>query len=194
MMSDELVTEGEPNVSIRTEQDMMTDVLGALLGETLFGALHLLAWSGPFPTHAETILWRVASLVCLMSFAMLLLIFASIIFFIFVAALVMVYVRAKRNLHEDSSITAGSSTTSVTSSFSRSSAGMRAKMENFFGALKETCEWEILKRCGKLYTTLFASLYAVCRICIVLECYRTLAYATDEVFQRPDWSRYLIHV
>ncbi|KAE9369080.1 hypothetical protein N431DRAFT_469014 [Stipitochalara longipes BDJ] len=34
---------------------------GAFLGGTIFGAIHCLAWNFHFPTHAETLAWRVCS-------------------------------------------------------------------------------------------------------------------------------------
>jgi hypothetical protein len=66
-------------------------------------------------------------------------------------------------------------------------------MKNVLEILKETRTYHILKRFMKFYTALFASVYAICRVCIVVDCYRTLDYAPDEAFQRPDWSRYLVH-
>ncbi|MCJ1372293.1 hypothetical protein MMC20_003516 [Loxospora ochrophaea] len=39
-----------------------SDAYGLLLGTTVFGALHVVAWNFDFPTHAEQIVWRVTSI------------------------------------------------------------------------------------------------------------------------------------
>lgn len=43
--------------------DIIGLAVGAILGGTLFGGLHCLAWDFDFPTKAESVLWRVCSVV-----------------------------------------------------------------------------------------------------------------------------------
>jgi hypothetical protein len=41
--------------------DVFVLVFGAILGGTLFGALHCLAWNFHFPTPQEALAWRICS-------------------------------------------------------------------------------------------------------------------------------------
>ncbi|PMD30200.1 hypothetical protein L207DRAFT_474005 [Hyaloscypha variabilis F] len=41
-----------------------SDVFGLFLGATIFGAVHVAAWNFVFPTPVESLLWRIASLLC----------------------------------------------------------------------------------------------------------------------------------
>lgn len=41
-----------------------SDVYGLLLGTTVFGAVHIAAWNFVFPTSIESLLWKVAAVLC----------------------------------------------------------------------------------------------------------------------------------
>ncbi|KAK0641900.1 hypothetical protein B0T16DRAFT_380978, partial [Cercophora newfieldiana] len=79
MLEDEMVAEGEPNNTIRTSGEVWVAMLSEVLGEIFFGAFHLLAWNGPFPTHAENLLWRAASLFSLFGLVIVLALFLAVI-------------------------------------------------------------------------------------------------------------------
>jgi hypothetical protein len=48
---------------VGTNNEIISLVIGALLGGTLFGGLHCLAWNFHFPTRAEGLAWRACSIV-----------------------------------------------------------------------------------------------------------------------------------
>jgi hypothetical protein len=44
--------------------DGFASALGLLVGSTVFGSLHMIAWNFDFPTATEKVLWRIASTMC----------------------------------------------------------------------------------------------------------------------------------
>jgi hypothetical protein len=40
------------------------DLFGLLLGTTVFGAVHIVAWNFVFPTPVESLLWKIAAILC----------------------------------------------------------------------------------------------------------------------------------
>jgi hypothetical protein len=40
------------------------DIFGLFLGSTVFGAMHLAAWNFVFPTPVESLLWKIAAVLC----------------------------------------------------------------------------------------------------------------------------------
>jgi hypothetical protein len=43
-----------------------SDAAGLFLGTTIFGAVHIAAWNFVFPTRVESLLWKIASILCTM--------------------------------------------------------------------------------------------------------------------------------
>jgi hypothetical protein len=41
-----------------------SDIFGLFLGATVFGAVHIAAWNFVFPTPVESLLWKIAAVLC----------------------------------------------------------------------------------------------------------------------------------
>jgi hypothetical protein len=132
----------------------------------LYGGLHLVAWNAPFQTRTHKLLWRISA-ICIAGFGP----------GILVLLLVAVLVGGALLLLYDSWL--------ESSEFSCTSAPLH--IIYWVSVAGATVIGIVILIAGAL-------LYAGARIYIVVECFLSLPYLPDIVFQQPQWQRYFPHI
>lgn len=80
--------------------------------------------------------------------------------------------------------------------YSASEEGVvRRQMNNM---LKWRGQWKLsgfsTKSCLYTVLSLLLVFYVLCRIFLVVECFITMAYLPESVYQLPTWSQYFLHI
>jgi hypothetical protein len=165
------------NLSLQRPQVLFW--LGAMAGGAFYGGLHLLAWHGPFNTRAQQILWRISGLILVGPLPIIL----------FVMLLVVVrhtYKKVARPFHR----------------FPEEIFEIPIHEEDYRDYARHRMERTPMKTWGhwiggpvvKLCVRVYAVVYFVARIYIVIESIINLAYLPDGVYKTPEWSNYMPHM
>jgi hypothetical protein len=143
--------------------------LALTLATALYGGLHMTAWLSVFPNKTELLFWRASSLTVTVSGAFLILLFS----------LIDLALRSRQALlakHRDDN-----------------SPGLEKITRH-----PEFCILSIMYhniRSVGLYLFPTACLwYLICRACLVVQCFISLAHLSPAMLQMPTWSRYVPHI
>jgi hypothetical protein len=135
--------------------------MGLLFAGSVYGGFHALAWNAPFGTMIEQRLWQVSCLLITTPFNLLVFLLSGTMFGLVGYAFSCDF---SRGLDEDST----SNGDVLSMIFSKMILGMLG-----------------------IVTSLLVLAYPAARVYLVVECFVNLAYLPAEVFQEPDWSRYM---
>ncbi|EEU41559.1 uncharacterized protein NECHADRAFT_87751 [Fusarium vanettenii 77-13-4] len=155
----------------------------------IYGGLHLIAWNGPFRTHTEVLLWRIAAVTITGPLALL---GIGVGLFLVLFPFMLAYIL----------------TCLITFLCFRGAAGILAqwRIESFLelGDITKTAAWSKLQTDSWLKKVIVAVtvlvylaallLYGLSRLFIVVECFISLAFAPTDTFRLPNWSVYFPHV
>lgn len=140
---------------------------GITLAAGLYGGLHLLAWSGPFASKTEGIMWRVSGVA----------IASTGVYIMVWALLVMAEDKLETKLddprHASRKLWATCKRFVLKVGFKMTKGGSKGL---FYGG------------------GLLCLLYVFARAFIVIECFIQLFHLPDAVYQEPDWSQYFPHI
>lgn len=144
---------------------------GVTFAGTCYGGLHLVAWSTPFSSHAEALLWRAASVS----------IIAAGPFY----AMVAIFSRRPKRTRK---------------SFPGTSSALCSPSSNVRRCLRLIGKSIQILGVGIVFIILcfiiFCSLlwYLFCRVFIIVESFIMLAHISDQALQVPTWSAYVPHI
>jgi hypothetical protein len=141
---------------------------GLTIAGVCYGGLHLTAWSSQFPSHAQTVLWRAASITIL----------ATGPFSICTGFRALKRRRATRHRHRIDAGAESLDETSVDSTLHLMTAVFSIWLE-------------LLDRVIIYYGLLW---YAICRAFIVVECFIMLAHLPETTLAVPQWAAYIPHI
>ncbi|KAL6705324.1 hypothetical protein ACN47E_007134 [Coniothyrium glycines] len=139
----------------------------------IYGAIHLLAWNGPFSTRSESILWKVAAFIITAPFVILLIKKPGIL------AVCYLLLRVRYPNETVSWQTVNQE------SFWRlpDNEGLWRKIwTRFLDLYEETAAY------------ILAAPYILSRAYLVVECFINLAHLPDGVYHVAEWSQYLPHM
>jgi hypothetical protein len=142
----------------------------AAFASLVYGGLHLLAWSAPFPTRPEVLLWRISSLTIAGSGLLL-----TIAYFI--------------NLVGDLSIQEHwhiLTFLSVRRKFRVEIYDITSEIPNGIRDAGTVVKWTIV--------TAFISLYLLSRTYLVVECFINIPHLPTSVYKALNWSQYMPHI
>jgi hypothetical protein len=153
--------------------------LGSAVGAIIVGVLHILAWQFVFPTPAERILWRVASVLTLtIPVAYVVLGNVALAFFIVVARL-----SSRKTSSKD-----------FKSKAKRSSEAVTNKTNSFFEIFERSPR---LLRTARTYYSVLSfvgiSTYSLIRLFIIIEAFRSLAYLPPQAYI-ATWTSNIPHL
>jgi len=132
----------------------------------LYGGLHLVAWNAPFQTRTQKLLWRISA-ICIAGAG------PGILFITLIAILVAFALVALYEAWLEKS------------DFSCTSAPLH---------ILYWLSVVLLTLVGIAIVVSGALLYVGARVYIVVECFLSLPYLPDIVFQEPQWQRYFPHI
>jgi hypothetical protein len=156
---------------------------GLTLAGVCYGGLHLTAWSSQFPSHAQTMLWRAASVTILATGPF------SVAYVLCVCTIgtglrALKHRRATRHPDRIDADTENLDETSVGSPQQLVTAGVSFALDD--------AEWlELVDGLIMNYVLLW---YAICRAFIVVECFIMLAHLPDTTLAVPQWAAYIPHI
>ncbi|KAH8726746.1 hypothetical protein GQ44DRAFT_679203 [Phaeosphaeriaceae sp. PMI808] len=140
---------------------------GLLVAGSLYGAVHLFAWNGPFPTKVQRMLWRVSCIV-ISSPLVLIVLFYVVVWVLYFWWGIM-----------------GALGEAI---------GVIRWMVRFIRWLKKS---EFVEGLAGLLFLLVVGLlglvYVSARLYLVVECFMNVAHLPEGVFQEPSWSQYIPH-
>lgn len=149
-------------------------IWGAVLGSTLFGALHYVASNFQFPTHAESVLWKISSI---LTFAVPIpLLFSSLGNIQFVRKMF------------------GKGTNKIMSLVLRKTVFVKftvwkvstnGKASGFFKRVRESMYLWVLVL---LPVWVGSFVYIVCRLFLLVESFRSLFYLPTDTFKTTEWG------
>jgi hypothetical protein len=139
---------------------------GVTFAGTCYGGLHLVAWSTPFISHAEALLWRAASV--------------SIIAAGPFCAMVAIFSRFANRTRK---------------SFPGTSSALCSPSSNVRRCLRLIGELIEIVAVGIGLVLLCSPLwYAFCRVLIIVESLIMLAHIPEQSLHVPTWSAYIPHI
>lgn len=137
---------------------------GLTLAGICYGGLHLTAWTCQFPTNAETVLWRAASVTIMATGPTI------IIVVFYTSTIILAYPKANSWMVPHDSAWRHWNIPTV------------ELIEDVETATRYTLFflWEIW--------------YLLCRVFIVVECFIMLAHLPDTTLEIPSWATYIPHI
>ena len=200
------------------KQDMALYTGLAITG-LIYGGLHCFAWNAPFATRAETVLWRVSSIVIMSTFILVLLLYCweqspPVPFQDWVdtvedfwkslgdlLGLLAVFLLPKK--WRDHFRSSWKSCKRSFRSFWKLSENISSLpwVKAVLGGVKEVLYWGLWVPLLTFPRVLFdltvaasVLLYCLARVYLVVECFINLSHLPESVFQVPVWSQYVPHI
>jgi hypothetical protein len=162
---------------------------GLTLAGVCYGGLHLTAWSSQFPSHAQTMLWRAASVTILATGPF------SVAYVLCVCAIGtgLRALNRRRAIRHADRIDAGVEDLDVSSPQAILALSYSDLLSLIFDLLilpdPETLA--VLEGAILYYVLLW---YAICRAFIVVECFIMLAHLPETTLAVPQWAAYIPHI
>jgi hypothetical protein len=152
-----------------------TILLSFLISGLFYGLLHLAAWSAPFRSRTEALLWRISGITLASSGFVPLITWGFLMIY---ERVIFDYMRTRKMVER------------------------RDRMNRWFKwkyrykgrnlttrrILKETLDMMVL-----LFAGAGALLYLFSRVYLIVECFLTMPYLPPATLQLPQWSQYFIH-
>ena len=190
-----------PEYLIPHATDVLTDSsiggqLGFILAGSLYGGIHLLAWNGPFSSHAELILWRIA---CCVIVAPIVLAPVLISSHFNLSTRLKAYIAKKTSPRLLIPRLWSSALDHPWSSASKQQQQDGTGYEEP-GLLARTLEWlvyllvSVLLTVGGAGILAFAAAYALLRVYLVADCVWNLVHLRGRVFEVPQWATWPVHI
>jgi len=153
---------------------------GLLLASSIYGGVHLLAWTGPFPNKTQRLLWQISCFIIAGPIGIAPL-FCALIFSLYRGLWAL-------SLSCDFLVKHFSACKGWRDAFD---AFLENNLEDSF--ILESMYPDIDHLAVKVLAYACGSIYAAARTYLIVECFINVAHLPDDVFREPTWSQYLPH-